>query len=92
VLLWLAVTLLFRFAPNGHEPLGWVTLGGAFVVLAWIGASLVFAWWVTSVANYTTPFGTMIAILTLVGYLYMSAIVFLVGAQLDQVAIQRARG
>jgi uncharacterized BrkB/YihY/UPF0761 family membrane protein len=45
---------------------------------------------VTSVANYKTPFGAMIAILTLVGYLYTSAIVFLVGAQLDELAIEQS--
>ena len=89
-LLWLTIALLFRFAPNGHQPPGWLTLGGAFVVVTWVGASLVYAWWVSSVANYKTPFGAMIAILTLVGYLYMSAIVLLVGAQLDELAIEQA--
>jgi membrane protein len=88
-LLCLAVALLFRFAPNGYEPPGFVTVGGIVVVVAWIGASLVFGWWVTSVADYKTPFGTMIAVLTLVGYLYTSAIVFLVGAQLNQLASER---
>lgn len=89
-LLWAAVALLIRFAPNGHEPSGWVTLGGVIVIAAWIGASLVFGWWVTSVADYTTPFGTAIALLTVVGYLYTSAIVFLVGAQVDQLLIEQA--
>jgi membrane protein len=90
-LLWAAITLVIRLAPDGVQPAGWVTLGGAVVVLAWIVASLVFGWWVTSVANYKTPFGTAIALLTLVGYLYTSAIVFLVGAQLDQLVIEQAR-
>jgi len=83
-LLWLVVALLIRFAPDGHEPVGRVTLGGVVVIVAWIGASLVFGWWVGSIANYKTPFGTAIALLTLVGYLYTSSIVFLVGAQIDQ--------
>jgi membrane protein len=91
VLLWAAITLVIRLAPDGAEPAGWVTLGGAVVVAAWIVASLVFGWWVTSVANYKTPFGTAIALLTLVGYLYTSAIVFLVGAQLDQLVIEQSR-
>jgi membrane protein len=91
VLLWAAIALVIRVAPNGHEPAGWVTVGGIVVIVAWIGASLVFGWWATSVANYKTPFGTAIALLTLVGYLYTSAIVFLVGAQLDRLAIERAR-
>lgn len=92
VLLWAGMSLLIRLAPNAPEPAGWVTAGGLVVIVAWIAASFVFAWWVTAVANYKTPFGTAIAFLTLVGYLYTSAIVFLVGAQLDQLAIERAKG
>ena len=89
-LLWLVVAMLIRFAPVGHEPAGWVTLGGVVVIVAWIAASLVFGWWVGSVANYTTPFGTAIALLTLIGYLYTSSIVFLVGAQIDQLLQEQA--
>jgi membrane protein len=88
--LWAVVAVLIRAAPNGHQPRGWVTLGSALVIVAWIAASLVFAWWVFRVANYKTPFGTMIALLTVVGYLYTSAIVFLTGAQIDQLARERA--
>lgn len=91
VLLFAAVALLIRFAPDGHEPPALVTLGGVLVVGAWIAATLVFGWWVTSVADYTTPFGTAIALLTLVGYLYTSAIVFLVGALVDQLLVEQAR-
>jgi membrane protein len=89
LLLWLAIGALIRFAPNGHEPAGRVTLGGGLVIAGWIGMSLVFGWWVTSVADYRSPFGTAIALLTLVGYLYTSAIVFLVGAQVDQLAVEK---
>jgi membrane protein len=89
-LLWAVVALLIRVAPDGHEPAGWVTLGGVVVIVAWIGASLVFGWWVSSVANYKTAFGTAIALLTLIGYLYTSSIVFLVGAQIDELLQKQA--
>ena len=91
VLLWAALALLVRFAPNGHEPAGLVTLGSALVIVAWIGASLVFGWWVFSEASYESPFGTAVALLTLVGYLYTSAIVLLVGAQVDQLVLEQHR-
>lgn len=90
-LLWAAIALLIRFAPDGNEPAGWVTLGGIVVIVAWVGASLVFGWWVFTEADYTTPFGTAIAMLTLVGYLYTSAIVFLVGALIDQLLLEQAK-
>jgi membrane protein len=89
-LLWAVVALLIRFAPDGHEPAGWVTFGGVLVIVAWIVATLVFGWWVTSMANYKTAFGTTIALLTLIGYLYTSSIVFLVGAQIDKLLREQA--
>jgi len=91
VMLWAAVALLIRYAPNGHRPRGWITIGGLVVIVSWIAASIVFGWWVFHVADYKSPFGTMIAILTLVGYLYASAIVFLVGAQIDELLMEQAR-
>lgn len=91
VLLWATIALLIRFAPNGHEPARWVTLGGVMVIVAWIGASLVYGWWVFTQANYKSPFGTAVLLLTLVGYLYTSAIVFLVGAQVDQLLREQAK-
>jgi len=90
VMLWAAVALLIRFAPNGRRPSGWITVGGLVVIVSWIVASIVFGWWVLHVADYKSPFGTMIAILTLVGYLYTSAIIFLVGAQIDELLIEQA--
>jgi membrane protein len=90
VCLWAAIALLIRYAPNGYQPAGWVTLGGVLVIAAWVGMSLLWGWWAFSVANYKTPLGTAFAALTFVAYLYWSAIVFLVGAQLDELAMEQA--
>jgi membrane protein len=84
VLLGLAVELLVRFAPAQRRAKKWVTLGTGFTVVAWVVASLVFRWWVTSVASFRSTWGTFVAVLVLTGYLYTSAIVFLVGVQADE--------
>jgi membrane protein len=89
VLLFAVLALLIRFAPNGHQPPGIVTIGGVLVVVGWVAASVGWTWWAFSVASYKTPFGTAIAILTFVGYLYASSIVFLTGAQVDQLLVER---
>lgn len=84
VLLSLAVQVLVHFAPAERRPKKWVTLGSGFTVGAWLVASLVFRWWVTSVASFRSTWGTFVAILVLTGYLYTSAIIFLVGVQADE--------
>jgi len=90
VLLWAVVAMLVRFAPDGEQSAGWVTAGSVLIVVSWVVATLVFGWYVTSAANYRTPFGSAVAALTLVGYMYTSSIIFLVGAQIDRLLQEQA--
>ena len=96
LLLGVAVELLVRFAPAERRAKKWVTLGTAFTVVAWVVASLIFRIYVGSVADFRSTLGTFIAVLILTGYLYTSAIVFLVGVQVDELirkdTVQRDRG
>jgi uncharacterized BrkB/YihY/UPF0761 family membrane protein len=66
------------------------------VVGSWIVASLIFRVWITEVANFKTPVGSLAGLLVLRGYRFVSSIVFLVGVQLDELLWKetggRARG
>jgi membrane protein len=84
VLLSLAVTLLVRFAPVDPRPLRWVSAGSLTTVAGWVLASLAFRLYVTSVVSFRSPTGVLAAVLVLSGYLYTSAIVFLVGVELNR--------
>ncbi len=87
--LWFASALLFRYAP-GARPVGHtVTLGSILVIAAWIVATLTFGWYVSHVANFRSAFGAVTSFIVLTGYLYTSAIILLVGAQLDQLAREK---
>jgi membrane protein len=83
-LLSIAVEVLVRFAPAERRAKKWVTLGSAFTVIAWVVATLIFRTYVESVANFRSTFGTFVAVLILTGYLYTTAIIFLVGVQADE--------
>jgi uncharacterized BrkB/YihY/UPF0761 family membrane protein len=63
-----------------------VSVGSAFIVLVWALMSVVFRWYVTSVASFRSAWGTFVTILVLTTYLNISAIVFLVGAEADELA------
>lgn len=80
----LAVGLLVHFAPTHRRAERWVGLGTFFVVAAWICMSLVFGWFVSSVANFKTAPGQLAVFLVLTTYAYASAITFLVGVQADE--------
>jgi membrane protein len=83
-LLAIAVALLMRFAPIEQRANRWVTAGSLLVIAAWIGATLIFELFVTTVANFKTPVGSLTVFLVLIGYVYTSSIIFLVGVELDE--------
>jgi membrane protein len=84
VLLGIAVTVLLRFAPAEPRSERWVSVGSAFIVLSWAVMSVIFRVYVTSIASFKTAWGTFLTILVLTTYINLSAIVFLVGAQADE--------
>jgi membrane protein len=80
----LVVTLLLRFAPAQRPNTGWASAGAGLIVVSWVAASVLFRLWVTYVADFKSPIGTMTTLLVLTSYVFVSSAVFLVGAQLDE--------
>jgi membrane protein len=76
--------LLVRFAPAEHRAKRWASVGGVLVVSTWIVTTLVFRWYVASVANFRTAVGQLTVFLILMVYVYASSIVLIVGVQLDE--------
>ena len=83
-LLWLAVGLLMQFAPVERHAKRWASAGSVLVIAAWIGATLIFEQFVVHVANFKTAVGSLTVFLVLIGYVYTSSIIFLVGVELDE--------
>jgi membrane protein len=95
-LLALAVALLVRFAPAKRRAKRWASAGSVLVIAAWIGATLIFEQFVAHVANFKTAIGSLTVFLVLIGYVYTSSIIFLVGVELDELlredAVKGERG
>ncbi|HEX4734917.1 MAG TPA: YihY/virulence factor BrkB family protein [Thermoleophilaceae bacterium] len=92
VLLACATAITVRWAPDGYQPAGWVTVGTAIVVGAWIVASILFGLYIRFVASYDSIFGNLATIVVLFAYIYISAIVFFAGAQVDAIIRRRVEG
>jgi membrane protein len=84
VLLTFAFGVLVRFAPAERRSKRWASGGAALVVVLWIVQSLIFAWYVRSVASYTSAVGSLTAVYLFTTYVYVGAIVLLVGIELDE--------
>jgi membrane protein len=80
-----AVWLLLRFAPAHPDPHRFISFGSALCVIAWVGTSLVFGLYVTQVADYNSIFGSLATVFVLLSYLYVSAVAFLIGAEVDAI-------
>ncbi len=84
LLVGLAFELLVRFAPAERRPKKWVTAGTAVVIVGWIVQSLIYAWYVRSVANFRTPVGSLSVFFVTTSYLYVASIILLVAMELDE--------
>jgi membrane protein len=90
-LLFATVTLLVAYAPADHQPAQWVGFGSIVVVTAWVGTSLVFGIYLTSLADYGSIFGALATIVVALTYLYLASSAVLVGAQVDALVRERVR-
>lgn len=80
----LAAGLLVRLGPIERRSKKWASAGAILVVGTWIVTSIVFRWYVSSVADFKTAVGQLTVFIVLMVYVYASSIVFLVGVQLDE--------
>jgi len=91
VALGLLVGLLVRFAPAQQPRARWASLGAVLVVGSWVVASILFRVYISYLANFKTPIGSLTSLLVLTTYLFVSSTVFLVGVQVDEVLRKRRR-
>jgi membrane protein len=86
------VAMVIRFAPAKERPLRWVSFGTLLVIVGWLGASLIYGWYVTSIADYGSIFGSLATVMVTLSYIYIQAIVFLTGLQLDSLVRRELEG
>jgi membrane protein len=91
VILGLLVGLLVRYAPAQQPRARWASLGAVLVVGSWVVASVLFRLFVTYLANFKSPIGSLTSLLVLTTYLFVSSTVFLVGVQLDELLRKQRR-
>jgi len=84
VFLALAVGVVTNFAPVRSPGSRWATAGALLTVVAWLVESALFALYVARIGNYQSAAGNLLLFLVVTTYLYVSAIVFMLGIQLDE--------
>ncbi len=84
VLMALGLTTLYRVGPEQRiERRSWVSWGSAIATALWLGASLLFSWFVTHFGTYNQTYGSMAAVVILMLWFFITAACVLFGAELD---------
>jgi len=81
----LALAAVVHWAPSEQRPLRWVTYGTALVVVAWLGMTAGFGFYLQAIADYGSIFGNLATLIVTLEYLYLTAIVFLAGLTVDSI-------
>lgn len=89
VLLMLMIALLYYVTPNVEQRFRFLSLGAVIAVAVWIAASIGFSVYVRNFAGYSALYGGIGAVILLLVYFYVSAVVLLLGAEIN-VVVERA--
>lgn len=85
LLLMVAVAVMYYVMPDVEQKFRFITPGSVLAVVVWIIASLGFAFYVKTFADYNAMYGSIGAIIVLLLYFYISAAVLLLGAEMNAV-------
>jgi membrane protein len=78
------VATLYRYGPSREMARWtWITPGSLFTSISWLLLTVLFGIWVTTVSDYSRTYGSLGATVGLLTWMYLSAYVFVVGAEIN---------
>jgi membrane protein len=84
VLMMVALSILYRLAPDRDQPRWrWVSWGAAIGTVIWIVASLGFSLYASNFGNYSKTYGSMAAVIVTMLWLWITALCILLGAEIN---------
>ena len=82
LLAFLSILTLYRWLPNTKVQIVYVIPGALASALCFIGAQLIFIWYVSTFPIYNLVYGSVGALMALLVWIYISALLLLFGAQI----------
>jgi membrane protein len=79
----LAAALLYRIGPNRRVKFRSVWPGSVMATLFWFLATTVFGWYVQNIANYNLLYGSIGAVIAMLVWMYVLAVVALTGCEVN---------
>ena len=82
---------MYRWAPSrSHPRWRWISWGSGIATLLWLVGSFLFSFYVSKFGSFDATYGSLGAVVILLLWLWVSALVLLVGAEIDAEIDKRA--
>ncbi len=84
IIVYAAIAVVYRFGPS-RPPAGWrwITPGAVAAAIVWLIASIGFSFYLSNFSNYDATYGTLGTAIGLLIWLYISAFIVIVGADVN---------
>jgi membrane protein len=89
LVIWLMFLLIYRYLPARKAQWRTALLAATFTSILFEVMKQLFGWYVTTIANYGSTYGSLSTIFILFFFIYYTAIVFILGGEIAQVAAMR---
>ena len=80
-----AFALVYYFAPAAKQKWRWISPGSVMAFVFWLVFSLLFSLYVGTFGSYNETYGSLAGVVILMLYIYYSAVIMLIGAEMNQV-------
>jgi membrane protein len=80
----IALSIVYRVGPNRDDPRWrWVSWGAVIAAVGWIVASIAFSIYAANFGSYNETYGSLGAVIVLMLWLYLTALLVLLGAEIN---------
>ncbi len=88
-----ASAVLFRYGPDNRPPRWvWLSPGSVGATLLWLAGTAAFGFYVSHFGNYGATYGSLSAVIVTLTWLWLTAYVFLLGAELNADLERQVKG
>src|SRR5919112_894280 len=80
-----AFAIVYYFGPAAKQRWRWISPGSILAFVFWLVFSLLFSFYVGNFGSYNETYGSLAGVILLMLYIYYSAVIMLLGAEMNQV-------
>jgi membrane protein len=87
------LSVVYRYGPcRDNAQWHWITVGSAVTSLVWLAFSIAFSYYAAHFGSYNKTYGSLGAVIGVMTWMWLSAMVVLAGAEIDAILERMDRG